>query len=68
MYVEQLLEFCNVIWNVICNAFSTISYAFTMVIGALGFTNSFTTWLPGILGSAVLVFIAIYVIRFLLLK
>lgn len=66
--MESLIELGSMLWNVITNAFSTLTYALTMVMGALGFSQTFPMFLPGVLGSAVAVFIAIYVIRFLLLK
>lgn len=66
--MQRIIEFFSLIWDVITNAFSSLGHALTMVLGAVGFTNSFTAFLPGILGAAVTIFIAIYVVRFLLLK
>lgn len=54
--------------EVIKNTFNAVGYALEMFTNSVYFIVDLIGYLPAILGSAVIVFLTAYIIRFVLLK
>lgn len=64
----SIIGFLQSIWDMFVNAIQSLYLAIRMVVGSVEFVTTFVTYLPAVIGSAVIIFIAVFVIRFLLLK
>lgn len=56
------------IWDIITGIYETLATAANMVELSVDFLAFFVTYLPTVIASGVLIYLAVYVIRFLLLK
>ena len=70
-----MLDFFNMVggylvtaWNAIVNLIESLLMAVSMVGSSLGFVAGLVLYVPPILASGIIIFIAVYVVRFLLLK
>lgn len=54
--------------TVVSNLISTLTQAILLASSSVSFVTASVAYLPNFLGSAVVVFLAVYVIRFMLLK
>lgn len=53
-------------WDFFLNYIETFFTAITTLTGSFGFTMAITSYMPAIVASAIYVFFAIYLIKFLL--
>ena len=55
-------------WDIFVGTLKSLVTAVEMVAGSIGFLGVFIGYLPAIVSAGVIIFLAVYVIRFLLLK
>ena len=55
-------------WDIFVGTLKSLVTAVEMVAGSIGFLGDFIGYLPAIVSAGVIIFLAVYVIRFLLLK
>lgn len=66
--MQFLFQFFATIATFLQNFFLSVGNALSMVFGSLVFLRSYSAILPPLIGGAVMVFVAVYVVRFILLK
>ena len=66
--MQTIVEILQSIWNGLLDFFDTLATALSMVNLSTSFIGLFVTYLPTVLSSGVIIFLAVYVVRFLLLK
>ena len=64
----SILGFLQSIWDMIVNSIQSLYLAIRMVVGSVEFVITFVTYLPAVIGSAIIIFLSVFVIRFLLMK
>lgn len=64
----SIIGFLQSIWDFIVNSIQSLMLAIRMVVGSVQFITSFVAYLPAVISSAVIIFLSVYVIRFLLMK
>lgn len=55
-------------WNMIVNLVESLLMAVNMVVYSTGFVVAMTYYVPPIIATGLIIFIAVFVVRFLLLK
>lgn len=58
-YLEQIFRF-------LINTIKAFLYALQIIIDAVAFTGSITVYIPAIIASAVIIFLAVYIVKFIL--
>lgn len=66
--MQTIIEILQSTWNGLLDFFDTMATALSMVNISTEFIGLFITYLPTVLSSSVVIFLAVYLIRFLLLK
>lgn len=66
--MNEIVEILKSTWQGLLDFYDTLSTALSMVNISTEFIALFITYLPTVLSSAVVIFLAVYVVRFLLLK
>lgn len=56
------------LWSVVVGLFESILTAANMVVVSIDFVSFFVTFLPTVIASGVVIYLAVYIVRFLLLK
>ena len=56
------------LWSVVVGLFESILTAANMVVVSIDFISFFVTFLPTVISSGVVIYLAVYIVRFLLLK
>lgn len=67
-FFDKVLGFFEAIGQFIENFFNSLIMAITFMLSSVGFSLQLVAFVPAIIGSAIVIFIAIYVIRFILMK
>lgn len=67
-FFDKILGFFEAIGQFIENFFNSLIMAVTFMMSSVGFSIQLVSFVPAIIGSAIVIFIAIYVIRFILMK
>lgn len=70
-----MLDFFNMVggylvtlWNMVLNLIESLLMAVGMVASSVGFVTQLVAYVPPILASGIIIFIAVFVVRFLLMK
>lgn len=66
--MSSIINFIRIIWNAFTGFYESLITVFRMVNLSMGFIEFFTAFLPTVISAGVIIFLAVYVIRFLLLK
>ena len=66
--MNTIVEILKSTWNGLLDFYDTMATALSMVNISTEFIGLFVTYLPTVLSSAVIIFLAVFVVRFLLLK
>ena len=66
--LNTIIGFLETAWNLILNTIQTLFMSVVFVTQSVSITVSLVPFLPSIIGTALVITIAVYVIRFLLLK
>ena len=66
--MNTIVEILQSTWNGLQDFFDTMGTALSMVNISTEFIGLFITYLPTVLSSSVVIFLAVYIVRFLLLK
>lgn len=67
-FFQNIAEYFQRLWDFISNMVAMLFNAITMVITGLSGMQVIVSYMPALIGSAVLVSIAILVVRFICLK
>lgn len=67
-FFQVIVDFFTRIWDMLSNSLEILTYAITIVFTSLEGMKMITMIMPAVIGSGVLVCIAVLVVRFLLLK
>lgn len=67
-FFDKVLGFFEAIGQFLENFFNSLIMAITFMLSSVGFSLQLVAFVPAIIGSAIVIFIAIYVIRFILMK
>lgn len=65
-FFESVIGLLNNFWEIVTNFFSTLAHALVMVNTSLALPVRLLGYLPTVLGSAMMVFIGVYVVKFML--
>ena len=66
--LNTIIGFLETAWDLILNTIQTLFMSVVFVTQSVSITVSLVPFLPSIIGTALVITIAVYVIRFLLLK
>lgn len=66
--MANILGFLNSLWDMIVNALQSVLMAVNMLIHSVGFVGTFIAYIPAVISSAIIIYLAVFVIRFLLFK
>lgn len=64
----SILGLLQSLWYIIVNVLQSFLLAIRTVIGSIDFVFTFVAYVPAVISSAVLIFLAVFALRFLLLK
>lgn len=65
-FFDKILGFIEVIWDYFLNLIESLAMAVYFVGNSVNFTTYLVPFMPAIIGSAIVVFVAIYLIKFLI--
>lgn len=65
-FFSKILGFVEVVFDYFVNLIESLFMAVYFTGTAVGFTTYLVSFMPAIIGSAIVVFLAIYLIRFLI--
>ena len=66
--MSDILGYFQYAWDLIVGILKSLVTAVEMVGGSIAFLTSFVGYLPAVVSAGVVIFLAVYVVRFLLLK
>lgn len=66
--LNTIIGYLETAWDLLLNMIQTLLMSVVFVTQSVNITVSLVTFLPSIIGTALVITIAVYVIRFLLLK
>lgn len=64
----QIIGYFVSLWNFLISTIKAFSMALDMAVGSVTFLQNFMSYLPTAIASGVIIFLTVYVVRFLLLK
>lgn len=67
-FFDMVGGFLDLLWQYVSNMFSSLLLAVTFLATSLSFPQMLIAYMPPIIGSAILIFMAVYVVRFLIGK
>lgn len=65
-FFDKILGFVEIIWDYFINLIESLAMAVYFVGTSVSFTTYIVPFMPAIIGSAIVVFMAIYLIKFLI--
>ena len=66
--MNTIIQLLQNIWNFISSVASSFFQAIEMLVESVDFLTNFVEYLPTVISSGVMLFLSVYLIRFLLLK
>lgn len=66
--MNEIIGYLQSLWDMLVGTVKSLITAVNMVGGSIAFLNLFIGYLPSVVSAGVIIFLAVYVIRFLLLK
>ena len=63
-FFDQILGFFGAIWDILRNALSSVSLAFELLVVSTSLPSMFVGFVPTVIGSAIILFMAIYTVKF----